>query len=45
VAGHEYARPHTGASITGKNSGNGALRIFTAVQMMLCFSFSIKLAK
>jgi len=25
VAGHEYARSNTGASITGKNSGNGAL--------------------
>jgi hypothetical protein len=25
VAGHEYARLHTGASITRANSGNGAL--------------------
>jgi hypothetical protein len=25
VAGHEYARPNTGASITRGNSGNGAL--------------------
>src|SRR4029453_9832346 len=25
VAGHEYARPNTGASITPGNSGNGAL--------------------
>jgi hypothetical protein len=25
VAGHEYARPHIGASITRANSGNGAL--------------------
>jgi hypothetical protein len=27
VAGHEYARPNIGASITGENSGNGALLI------------------
>jgi hypothetical protein len=27
VAGHEYARPHIGASITRANSGNGALLI------------------
>jgi hypothetical protein len=25
VAGHEYARPNTGASITPESSGNGAL--------------------
>jgi hypothetical protein len=25
LAGHEYARPSTGASITRANSGNGAL--------------------
>jgi hypothetical protein len=35
VAGREYARPHTGASITGKNSRNGALPTSTTVQMML----------
>jgi len=35
VAGHEFARLHTGASITGKNSGNGALPTSTTVQMML----------
>jgi hypothetical protein len=27
VADHEYARPHTGASITRANSGNGGLPI------------------
>jgi hypothetical protein len=27
VAGHEYARPNTGASITRANSGSGALPI------------------
>jgi hypothetical protein len=25
VAGHQYAQPHIGASITRANSGNGAL--------------------
>jgi hypothetical protein len=35
VAAHEYALLHTGASITGKNSGNGVLSTFTAVHPML----------
>jgi hypothetical protein len=32
VAGHEYARLHTGASITRANSGNGVLPIREAEQ-------------
>ena len=32
VAGREYARPNTGASITRVNSGNGALPICESKQ-------------